>query len=157
MAKFSPNQLRNCAVEVLSHIFAEKTERIQCRIEQVHTYNWATDPFARGGYAYVPAGHLAALTTLREPLDGTVFFAGEAMATDGQIGTVHGALQTGSLTTTFTASQGLMLMLPNMYKIAGELTACVFHVAARSLAAALWFSATAPPLVPVRSLAMCSS
>jgi pyruvate-ferredoxin/flavodoxin oxidoreductase len=48
---------------------------------------------------------------------------------------VHGALQTGSLTTTFTSSQGLMLMLPNMYKIAGELTATVFHVAARSLAA----------------------
>ena len=48
---------------------------------------------------------------------------------------MHGALQTGSLTTTFTASQGLMLMLPNMYKIAGELTATVFHVAARALAA----------------------
>ena len=53
----------------------------------------------------------------------------------GAAGTVHGALQTGSLTTTFTASQGLMLMLPNMYKIAGELTSAVFHVAARSLAA----------------------
>ena len=53
----------------------------------------------------------------------------------GAAGTVHGALQTGSLTTTFTASQGLMLMLPNMYKIAGELTPAVFHVAARSLAA----------------------
>ncbi|HCN84594.1 MAG TPA: pyruvate:ferredoxin (flavodoxin) oxidoreductase, partial [Sphingobacteriaceae bacterium] len=53
----------------------------------------------------------------------------------GAAGTVHGALQTGALTTTFTASQGLMLMLPNMYKIAGELTSAVFHVAARSLAA----------------------
>src|SRR6188472_158618 len=52
----------------------------------------------------------------------------------GAAGTVHGALQSGALTTTFTASQGLMLMLPNMYKIAGELTAAVFHVAARSLA-----------------------
>lgn len=52
----------------------------------------------------------------------------------GAAGTVHGALQTGALTTTFTASQGLMLMLPNMYKIAGELTSTVFHVAARSLA-----------------------
>ena len=47
---------------------------------------------------------------------------------------MHGALQSGALTTTFTASQGLLLMLPNMYKIAGELTPCVFHVAARSLA-----------------------
>ncbi len=53
----------------------------------------------------------------------------------GVAGAVHGALQTGSLTTTFTASQGLMLMIPNMYKIAGELTSTVFHVAARSLAA----------------------
>jgi pyruvate/2-oxoacid:ferredoxin oxidoreductase alpha subunit len=53
----------------------------------------------------------------------------------GAAGTAHGALQTGALTTTFTASQGLMLMLPNMYKIAGELTSAVFHVASRSLAA----------------------
>ena len=53
----------------------------------------------------------------------------------GAAGAVHGALQTGALTTTFTASQGLLLMIPNMYKIAGELTSTVFHVAARSLAA----------------------
>ncbi|HJW29978.1 MAG TPA: hypothetical protein VJ508_12140, partial [Saprospiraceae bacterium] len=59
----------------------------------------------------------------------------EMQSESGAAGTVHGALQTGALTTTFTASQGLMLMLPNMYKIAGELTSTVFHVAARSLAA----------------------
>jgi pyruvate-ferredoxin/flavodoxin oxidoreductase len=59
----------------------------------------------------------------------------EMQSEGGAAGTVHGALQGGALTTTFTASQGLMLMLPNMYKIAGELTATVFHVAARSLAA----------------------
>lgn len=59
----------------------------------------------------------------------------EMQSEGGAAGTVHGSLQTGALTTTFTASQGLMLMLPNMYKIAGELTSCVFHVAARSLAA----------------------
>ncbi len=59
----------------------------------------------------------------------------EMQSEGGAAGTVHGALQTGALTTTFTASQGLMLMLPNMYKIAGELTASVFHVAARSLSA----------------------
>jgi pyruvate-ferredoxin/flavodoxin oxidoreductase len=53
----------------------------------------------------------------------------------GVAGALHGALQTGSLTTTFTASQGLLLMIPNMYKIAGELTSAVIHVAARSLAA----------------------
>src|SRR5580658_3401302 len=52
----------------------------------------------------------------------------------GAAGAVHGALQSGAMTTTFTASQGLLLMLPNMFKIAGELTATVFHVAARALA-----------------------
>ncbi|MEX0703501.1 MAG: pyruvate:ferredoxin (flavodoxin) oxidoreductase [Planctomycetales bacterium] len=59
----------------------------------------------------------------------------EMQSEGGAAGTVHGALQGGALTTTFTASQGLLLMIPNMYKIAGELTPCVFHVAARSLAA----------------------
>ena len=53
----------------------------------------------------------------------------------GAAGAVHGALTTGALTTTFTASQGLLLMIPNMYKIAGELIPTVFHVTARSLAA----------------------
>lgn len=59
----------------------------------------------------------------------------EMQAEGGAAGAVHGALQTGALTTTFTASQGLLLMIPNMYKIAGELTSTVFHIAARSLAA----------------------
>jgi len=57
----------------------------------------------------------------------------EMQSEGGAAGAVHGALQTGALTTTFTASQGLLLMIPNMYKIAGELTPTVFHVAARSL------------------------
>ena len=59
----------------------------------------------------------------------------EMQSEGGAAGAVHGALQGGALTTTFTASQGLLLMIPNMYKIAGELTATVFHVAARSVAA----------------------
>jgi len=59
----------------------------------------------------------------------------EMQSEAGAAGAVHGALQTGALTTTFTASQGLMLMIPNMFKIAGELTPAVFQVAARSLAA----------------------
>src|SRR5688500_6619000 len=58
----------------------------------------------------------------------------EMQSEGGAAGAVHGALQSGALTTTLTASQGLMLMLPNMYKIAGELTSTVFHVAARALA-----------------------
>jgi len=66
---------------------------------------------------------------------GTVPDVIEMQSEGGAAGTAHGSLQTGALTTTFTASQGLLLMIPNMYKIAGELTATVFHVAARSIAA----------------------
>jgi pyruvate-ferredoxin/flavodoxin oxidoreductase len=66
---------------------------------------------------------------------GTVPLVVELQSEGGAAGAVHGALQTGALTTTFTASQGLLLMIPNMYKIAGELTPTVFHVSARSLAA----------------------
>ena len=58
----------------------------------------------------------------------------EMQSEAGAAGAVHGALQAGALTTTFTASQGLLLMIPNMYKIAGELTACTMHVAARTVA-----------------------
>ncbi|HKZ54058.1 MAG TPA: pyruvate:ferredoxin (flavodoxin) oxidoreductase, partial [Anaerolineales bacterium] len=65
---------------------------------------------------------------------GTVPVVIEMQSEGGAAGAAHGALTTGALTTTFTASQGLLLMIPNMYKIAGELTPTVFHVAARSLA-----------------------
>ncbi|MEA3286920.1 MAG: pyruvate:ferredoxin (flavodoxin) oxidoreductase, partial [Candidatus Marinimicrobia bacterium] len=71
----------------------------------------------------------------RRNIWGTIPTVEEMQSEGGAAGAVHGALQTGALTTTFTASQGLLLMIPNMYKIAGELTATVFHVSARSLAA----------------------
>ncbi|MDJ0806204.1 MAG: pyruvate:ferredoxin (flavodoxin) oxidoreductase [Gammaproteobacteria bacterium] len=66
---------------------------------------------------------------------GTVPDVIEMQSEGGAAGTIHGALQAGSLSTSFTASQGLLLMIPNMYKIAGELTPTVLHVSARSLAA----------------------
>ncbi len=65
---------------------------------------------------------------------GTIPLVAEMQSEGGASGAVHGALQTGSLTTTFTASQGLLLMIPNMFKIAGELTSTVFHVSARTVA-----------------------
>jgi pyruvate-ferredoxin/flavodoxin oxidoreductase len=65
---------------------------------------------------------------------GNVPVVQEMQSEGGAAGAVHGALQAGGLTTTFTASQGLLLMIPNMFKIAGELTSTVFHVAARSVA-----------------------
>jgi len=66
---------------------------------------------------------------------GTVPLVAELQSEGGASGAVHGALQAGALTTTFTASQGLLLMIPNMFKIAGELTSTVFHVSARAIAA----------------------
>ncbi len=71
----------------------------------------------------------------RRNVFGTVPTVIEMQSEGGAAGALHGALQGGALSTTFTASQGLLLMIPNMYKIAGELTSTVFHVAARSLAA----------------------
>jgi pyruvate-ferredoxin/flavodoxin oxidoreductase len=70
----------------------------------------------------------------RPNLWGTVPTVVEMQSEGGAAGALHGALQSGALATSFTASQGLLLMIPNMYKIAGELTATVLHVAARSLA-----------------------
>src|SRR5512136_1148909 len=71
----------------------------------------------------------------RKNIWGTVPLVVEMQSEAGAAGAVHGALTTGALTTTFTASQGLLLMIPNMYKIAGECTSAVFHIAARAIAA----------------------
>ncbi|MGC9334084.1 MAG: pyruvate:ferredoxin (flavodoxin) oxidoreductase [Anaerolineae bacterium] len=79
--------------------------------------------------------HADAYSANGEPnIWGTVPLVVEMQSEGGAAGAAHGALQTGALTTTFTASQGLLLMLPNMYKIAGELTPTVFHVTARTVA-----------------------
>ncbi len=91
-------------------------------------------------YPITPASGMGELTDLwsaqgQPNLWGSVPLVVEMQSEGGAAGAVHGALQTGSLATTFTASQGLLLMIPNMYKIAGELTSTVFHIAARSLAA----------------------
>ncbi|MCQ2335325.1 MAG: pyruvate:ferredoxin (flavodoxin) oxidoreductase, partial [Paludibacteraceae bacterium] len=70
----------------------------------------------------------------RKNMFGETVLVQEMQSEGGAAGAVHGSLQAGALTTTFTASQGLLLMIPNMYKIAGELLPCVFHVSARTLA-----------------------
>ncbi|HXF60108.1 MAG TPA: pyruvate:ferredoxin (flavodoxin) oxidoreductase, partial [Caldilineaceae bacterium] len=91
-------------------------------------------------YPITPASGMGELADLwsahgEKNLWGSVPLVTQLQSEAGAAGAVHGALQTGSLATTFTASQGLLLMIPNMYKIAGELTCTVFHIAARSLAA----------------------
>ena len=91
-------------------------------------------------YPITPSSPMAELadqwsSQRRRNIWGTVPSVVEMKSEAGAAGALHGALQGGTLATTFTASQGLLLMIPNMYKIAGELTAAVMHVAARSLAA----------------------
>ena len=91
-------------------------------------------------YPITPSSPMAELAdewaSARRPnVWGSVPAVVEMQSEGGAAGALHGALQSGALSTTFTASQGLLLMIPNMYKIAGELTAAVVHVAARSLAA----------------------
>src|SRR6516165_8106374 len=91
-------------------------------------------------YPITPSSPMAELadewaTAGRPNIWGTVPTVAEMQSEGGAAGALHGALQSGALTTTFTASQGLLLMIPNMYKIAGELTPAVLHVAARSVAA----------------------
>lgn len=91
-------------------------------------------------YPITPSSPMGELSDIWSSLDvkniwGTTPNVIEMQSEGGAAGALHGALQSGSLATTFTASQGLLLMIPNMYKIAGELTPAVFHVSARSIAA----------------------
>jgi pyruvate-ferredoxin/flavodoxin oxidoreductase len=91
-------------------------------------------------YPITPSSPMAELadewsSKKRTNLWGSVPMVVEMQSEGGAAGALHGALQGGALATTFTASQGLLLMIPNMYKVAGELTAAVMHVAARSVAA----------------------
>ena len=90
-------------------------------------------------YPITPASPMGELSDAwssagRPNIFGTVPDVIEMQSEAGAAAAVHGSLQAGALTTTFTASQGLLLMSPNMYKIAGELTSTVFHISARTLA-----------------------
>jgi len=90
-------------------------------------------------YPITPASPMGELSDAwsaagRKNIWGSVPEIIEMQSEAGAAGAIHGALQSGALSTTFTASQGLLLMIPNMYKIAGELTPTVFHVSARTLA-----------------------
>ncbi|MDJ0774205.1 MAG: pyruvate:ferredoxin (flavodoxin) oxidoreductase [Mastigocoleus sp. MO_167.B18] len=107
----------------------EATARVAYRLNEVIAIYPITpsSPMAEWADAWTSAG--------KANIWGNVPTVIQMQSEGGVAGAIHGSLQAGSLTTTFTASQGLLLMIPNMYKIAGELTPTVFHVAARSLAA----------------------
>ncbi len=119
---------------MLSHTFAtldgnEAVARVAYRLSEVIAIYPITpaSPMGEWADAWAAAG--------QPNLWGSTPSVVEMQSEAGAAGAVHGALQAGTLTTTFTASQGLLLMIPNLYKIAGELTPAVIHIAARSLAA----------------------
>ncbi len=106
----------------------EATAYVAHKVNEVIAIYPITPSSTMGEYADEWSAHK------RPNLWGTIPLVIEMQSEGGAAGAVHGALQAGALSTTFTASQGLLLMIPNMYKIAGELTSTVFHVSARSLA-----------------------
>lgn len=119
--------------QIMNKIFAtidgnEAVARVAYKLNEVIAIYPITPSSAMGEWADAWSAES------RPNLWGTIPSVVQMQSEGGAAGAVHGALQTGSLSTTFTASQGLLLMIPNFYKIAGELTSAVVHVAARSLA-----------------------
>ena len=113
-------------------------------------------------YPITPSSNMAEVTDKwaaagQKNIFGRTVQVTEMQSEAGASGTVHGSLAAGALTTTYTASQGLLLMIPNMYKIAGELLPCVFNVSARALAShALSILVTTRTLwLAVRQVLLC--
>jgi monoamine oxidase len=90
-----PEFLMERAARILSRTFLKSPAMVRRQIEEVDTHNWRQDPFARMAYSYVAVDHQDAPRRLAEPVENTLFFAGEATSLDSQNGTVHGALDTG--------------------------------------------------------------
>lgn len=91
----SEDALLDHAFESLSHIFRTSKSFLEQSLVQFYTHNWHKDPFSAGAYSYIPVGGLEAQARLAQPLDDTLFFAGEATNAEGHHGTVHGAIATG--------------------------------------------------------------
>ncbi len=83
------------ALQALSHIFRIRREDLERDVVSSYHHDWTGDPYSRGAYSYTPAGQMAASGQLASPVAGTLFFAGEATSTEGNQGTVHGAMMTG--------------------------------------------------------------
>mgnify|MGYP000988899748 CR=1 FL=1 len=88
--------LLRLAVQAVSAVFDEPKERVRELMADWYLHDWRADPFARGAYSYVPAGSLPAVEALCAPVEGTLFFAGEATDRTGHWGTVHGAMRSGA-------------------------------------------------------------
>ena len=83
------------ALDALAEVLGLPRGRIEEALTGAYTHNWHADPFARGGYSYIPVNGMDAVRALAAPAEGTLFFAGEATNSDGHTGTVHGAIATG--------------------------------------------------------------
>jgi monoamine oxidase len=94
-AELTSEGLVRHALELLAQTFGHTPARNRESVAQFYTHNWQRDPYARLAYSYLPVGQLSASSRLAAPIDGTLFFAGEATAPDFQFGTVHGALNSG--------------------------------------------------------------
>jgi monoamine oxidase len=95
LATESDDSLLDHALQALAHIFRTSRASIEALLEEFYTHNWEHDPFSRGAYSYIPVGGLDAQAQLAQPLEDTLFFAGEATNTEGHQGTVHGAIASG--------------------------------------------------------------
>jgi monoamine oxidase len=91
----SEDALLDHALESLSHIFRESKSVLEQSLAEFYMHNWHNDRFSAGAYSYIPVGGIDAEAELARPLEGTLFFAGEATNSDGHFGTVHGAIATG--------------------------------------------------------------
>lgn len=95
LINLSPEELLDRAIESLSRIFGKPGRWLRERTNRIHYYDWSNDPFSRGAYSYPKVGGLKAAQILTEPVNDTIFFAGEATDFQGANGTVHAALDSG--------------------------------------------------------------
>ena len=103
LVNLSREELLNRAIDSLSRIFARSTDWLRDCVDKIYYHDWSNDPFCRGAYSYPKVGGLQGAQILSEPVDDTIFFAGEATDSRGAFGTVHAALNSG-----ISAAQDIM-------------------------------------------------
>ena len=98
LINLSPEELLDRAIQSLARIFGQPGRWLRERVDRIHHYNWSHDPFSRGAYSYPKVGGLKAAEALADPVNDTIFFAGEATDFRGANGTVHAAIDSGIAT-----------------------------------------------------------
>jgi monoamine oxidase len=95
LSEKNTNELLNLAISTAGALFNVDPAHVRDLLEAHYVHDWSQDPFSRGAYSYIPVGKAEMPGRLAEPVDSTLFFAGEATDTNGNHGTVHGALESG--------------------------------------------------------------